>query len=422
MSQVDRRTGLVGNTGIKEPVRVATTANITLSGEQTIDGVAVVDGDRVLVKDQTTAANNGIYECDTGTWSRTKDMDGSYDVVNGTLVYVRSGTTNGDVVFKCTATNPITIGTTSLSWASVDLAWISNFISSLTAETSPATDDVVPMYDTSAAANRKITIANMLKVLTLLTAETAPAVDDELFLYDLSATVTDKITLANLLKVVNALTAETAPATDDELLLYDLSATTADKITLANMLKVLNVLTEDTTPDTAADYALSYDTSAAAVKKVLLNKIGRPVSGTAQATTSGSAWDFTIPAGVKHALVLFYANSLSGTDSHLVQLGTSGGIVSTGYTSNSSFDGGIVTSTAGFIVQNQAAANALSGHMLLSLADTGKWVSSHASRTSATISQWGGGSVDLGAELTTIRLTRTGTDTGDAGTVNVLYW
>lgn len=121
MSQTDRRTGLVGNTGIKQPVRVATTANITLSGEQTIDGVAVVDGDRVLVKDQTTAANNGIYECDTSTWNRTKDMDGSYDLMNGTLVYVRTGTTNGNKIFKCTATDPITIGTTSLSFAVVDI-------------------------------------------------------------------------------------------------------------------------------------------------------------------------------------------------------------------------------------------------------------------------------------------------------------
>ena len=72
MAQTDRATGLVGETGIKEPVRVATTANITLSGEQTIDGVAVVDGDRVLVKDQTTAANNGIYCVDPQTEILTK--------------------------------------------------------------------------------------------------------------------------------------------------------------------------------------------------------------------------------------------------------------------------------------------------------------------------------------------------------------
>ena len=121
MSQSDRNTGLVGETGIKQPVRVATTANITLSGEQTIDGVAVVDGDRVLVKEQTTAANNGIYECDTGTWSRTKDCNGAYDLVQGSLVYVYNGTINGNKIFKCTTANTITIGTSSLAFSAMDI-------------------------------------------------------------------------------------------------------------------------------------------------------------------------------------------------------------------------------------------------------------------------------------------------------------
>ena len=61
MSAIDRRTGLTGATAIKQPCRVATTANLTLSGTQTIDGVAVVADDRVLVKNQTTATQNGIY-------------------------------------------------------------------------------------------------------------------------------------------------------------------------------------------------------------------------------------------------------------------------------------------------------------------------------------------------------------------------
>ena len=126
MTQIDRRTGLVGNTGIKEPVKATTTANITLSGEQTIDGISCVDGDRVLVKNQTTTANNGVYEVDTGTWSRTKDCDGAYDLKNGTLIFVRQGTTNGNKIFKCSATDPITIGTTSLSFVVVDIEFSGN--------------------------------------------------------------------------------------------------------------------------------------------------------------------------------------------------------------------------------------------------------------------------------------------------------
>ena len=121
MSQDDRLTGLVGYTGMKIPVRVATTAAITLSGEQTIDGVAVVADDRILVKDQASGVNNGIYVADTSTWSRAADCDGYYDLVYGSLVFVNSGSTNGGAVFKQTTTGTITIGTTSLAFSSMGL-------------------------------------------------------------------------------------------------------------------------------------------------------------------------------------------------------------------------------------------------------------------------------------------------------------
>jgi hypothetical protein len=84
----DRRQGVNSSAAVKVPVKAATTANITLSGEQTIDGVACVTDDRVLVKNQTTTANNGIYDVDTGSWTRAVDFDGTYDVKKGTLIYV----------------------------------------------------------------------------------------------------------------------------------------------------------------------------------------------------------------------------------------------------------------------------------------------------------------------------------------------
>lgn len=117
MAQTDRTAGLVGNTAIKTPVRVATTADITLSGEQTIDGVACVSGDRVLVKNQATASENGIWVVDTGEWSRAADFDGVRDVTNGTLVHVTSGTAGAGTVWKQVAADPLTIGTSSLSFS-----------------------------------------------------------------------------------------------------------------------------------------------------------------------------------------------------------------------------------------------------------------------------------------------------------------
>lgn len=136
----DRRYGVNGNTAIKTPCRACSTSNITLSGEQTIDGVAVVDGDRVLVTGQTSGANNGIYECDTGTWSRTKDWDGNYDIVTGTLVYVTSGTSNSGWYYVAT-TGTITIGTTSvtISMAGTSLAAVSAYIQTLLNDADAAT-------------------------------------------------------------------------------------------------------------------------------------------------------------------------------------------------------------------------------------------------------------------------------------------
>lgn len=117
MAMIDRVAGLTGSTGVKPPCAAATTAAITLSGLQTIDGVALTANDRVLVKDQTDATENGIYVASTGVWSRALDFDGARDVVSGTLVFVRSGTANGNQIWKATATDPVTVGTSALSFA-----------------------------------------------------------------------------------------------------------------------------------------------------------------------------------------------------------------------------------------------------------------------------------------------------------------
>lgn len=111
-----RRQSVNAGLGIKAPVRVATTANITLSGLQTIDGVTVVADERVLVKDQTSGVDNGVYRAASSTWQRDVDFDGANDVKCGTLVYVTSGTTNKGF-WAVTTSDSITIGTTSIAFA-----------------------------------------------------------------------------------------------------------------------------------------------------------------------------------------------------------------------------------------------------------------------------------------------------------------
>jgi len=85
----------------KEAVRAATTANITLSGAQTIDGVSIVAGNRVLVKDQTLTENNGIYVAAAGAWSRATDFDSlsPIDEINKAYVAVQEGTTNAGKLY-----------------------------------------------------------------------------------------------------------------------------------------------------------------------------------------------------------------------------------------------------------------------------------------------------------------------------------
>jgi hypothetical protein len=99
----------------KASVVAATTANITLSGTQTIDGLAVIAGERVLVKNQTLSQNNGIYLCAAGAWSRTTDMD-TWAEVPGAYVFVEGGTTQADTGWVCTSDAGGTLGTTAIVW------------------------------------------------------------------------------------------------------------------------------------------------------------------------------------------------------------------------------------------------------------------------------------------------------------------
>jgi hypothetical protein len=93
----------------------ATTANITLSAPQTIDGVAVIAGDRVLVKDQTSTAQNGIYVVAAGTWSRAPDAD-TWVELTSAFTFIEAGTNNADSGWVCTIDAGGTLGTTAVTW------------------------------------------------------------------------------------------------------------------------------------------------------------------------------------------------------------------------------------------------------------------------------------------------------------------
>lgn len=117
---------LINNQVFKDTAKVATTANIAnLAGgaPSTLDGVALAVNDRVLVKDQSTGSQNGLYTVTTvgtganGTWARAGDADSSAEVRPGIIVPVDQGTVGADKLYMLTTNGPITLGTTSLTFA-----------------------------------------------------------------------------------------------------------------------------------------------------------------------------------------------------------------------------------------------------------------------------------------------------------------
>lgn len=100
----------------KQSARVATTAPVALSGLLSVDGVQLVAGDRVLVKNQANGAQNGVYIAASGAWARAADADASIEVTPGMLVPVEQGATNADSVWQLVTDAPINLGVTALAF------------------------------------------------------------------------------------------------------------------------------------------------------------------------------------------------------------------------------------------------------------------------------------------------------------------
>lgn len=153
----DRIDGLTASVAIKAPVRVAASSNITLSGLQTIDGVALEDGDRVLAFGQTSAIENGIYIAKPGQWVRSKDFDGNRDVVGGTLVWVAQGTVRADTFFRVGNSGAVTIDVTEISFVAVNGAFTGTFTSpaagAVARSVSEKFEDVVSVKDFGAVGD-----------------------------------------------------------------------------------------------------------------------------------------------------------------------------------------------------------------------------------------------------------------------------
>lgn len=193
------------------------------------------------------------------------------------------------------------------------------------------------------------------------------------------------------------------------------SATAADSATTA---------TTATTANGVA--ALSVGTAGLAASAVTPAKIAQPFTqGTAVNTTAGTSIDFTgIPSWVKRITVMFNGVSKNSVGALLVQVGTSSGIESTGYSSTGTNFTGSVVSTAGFIVADGNATWLTIGAMTLVNMGSNLWICTHSCSLGSVSATFllGSGSKTLSAVLDRVRITTsTGTDTFDAGSVNILY-
>lgn len=457
MSQTDRTNGLIGDTGMKAPVRLATTAAITLTGEQTIDGVAAVTGDSVLVKNQADTTTNGIYLVDTAAWSRRADCDGPYDLRQGSLVLAVAGTTNAGKTYECTSADPIVAGSSALTFTQYVVG------------AAPATPISL---GNGGFGQANTTLIGALSLLGLIqcTAEGGTAnvqtatIDagvtalraDQLFIFNPTIANTNAATLtltpsggASLgspaIKLNGAaLTGGELQIGVPALLQYDgtalniLGNVSATAVGTYAILKTFVAAKGDLigasandTPlilSVGADGTVLQPDSTQAGGLVYRSKI---VSLGLTAATSGASIDFTgIPTWAKRIKILFLGVSTSGTSNMRIQLGDAGGVESSGYASASSAviaaSASCINSTAGFDINDGfSAAVVRHGHVTLELVDaaTFTWALSgalgHSDSTRVTTIA---GTKATSQALDRVRITTAGgSDTFDAGSINVTY-
>ena len=178
----------------------------------------------------------------------------------------------------------------------------------------------------------------------------------------------------------------------------------------------VSILDED---DMVSDSATSLATQQS-IKAYVDNTTGL-ILGTSVATTSGTSFDFTgIPTTVKRINVNFDNVALSGTNNILVQIGE-GSVETTGYVSGSGNRSSEDTSTSGFIIGRNGSTHKVSGVLTLFQRTGSNWVSSHSVNVENSVPRFGGGRKTITGDLTTLRITRSGTDTFSLGDINISY-
>lgn len=355
------------------PVAVATTANITLAGEQTIDGV-LTSASRVLVWNQTTQANNGIYVSAAGTWMRAYDANETAEFLRGRSVRVTGGTLHGEKVFVLNA-SVISLGTSPVTF----------------------TDDVV-VDNIAIKGNESVTGNSTIGGTLSVTGNTTLS----------SATITS----ANIATHAGNPTFTGTPNFNGGAVIGDAPTDTA----------TLNAqLNAGGSVGTNGQVLSSRGTD-------LAPQFRDPIGFATAVTATGTAVDFTaIPSWVRHIQVMLSLVSANAAAFVRVQLGNTGGVVTTGYRSlalsqNTAGNGAAAAATDGFrlVGNNPVGADEVSGIVSLAKLNDSTWVCSWSGIRSDAAAVAGGGNVTI-SNVDRVRVTMDGTATFDSGSINVQW-
>lgn len=289
-TNTDLRTGVNGDVGCKYPCRVATVANIELTGTQTINGVAVVEDDIVLVKDQTDSTENGVYVVSTGEWERGVWFNNQLNVAPGSLVATVEGTIRSKTLFqvRC-ADDPIIFGTSEIFFD----------------------------YFIASGANVLLASNNLSDVDSTSTSRTnlGVAIGSDVQAYDADLSAVAGLSSTGLITRTGSGTAAVRTITGSN----GVAVTNGSGISGNPTLNLdITGLTEDTTPDLTNDFVPTYDVSAATNKKVKIANLCKVYQSTGQ--TISVAGGLTLAHGLGKApdIVRSYLQCTSADHSYSV--------------------------------------------------------------------------------------------------------
>ena len=296
----------------KASVLVATTANITLSGAQTVDGVSLTGGERVLVKNQTDTTQNGLYVVGSGSWSRATDAD-AWTEIPSAIVAVERGTKWADTIWICLGDQGGTVGSTAMLWRRFDVNILRN---AQTGTTYTVTFDDHGSH---------VTLSNASSIAVTLPQATSQFGNGFWFVAECIGaglvTITPATSTINGGATLTIATGEAYKITSD--------GTNYRARPLGPAYAKTNSLTEDTAPDFTNDFVTTAKASGTASRKLRLNGVHSPSSGSKTASYTvtdsdrGTSIRFaglaanatvTLPAASGRAGFLLYLSNEDTTD------------------------------------------------------------------------------------------------------------